>query len=127
MIEGFSSRSGIRVDFIQNTEIGRLPLDVETALYRIVQEGLTNIHRHSKSDTAHIALTREIDRIILVVKDDGRGLPQMVLDPTGDGVQSLGVGIPGMRERLRLLGGRLEISSNGRGTTLTGIVPLPPM
>jgi signal transduction histidine kinase len=124
MIEGFSSRSGIRVDFVQNTDIGRLPLDVETALYRVVQEGLTNIHRHAQSDSAHIELTREMDKIVLIVKDEGCGLPEAAFDPAGDGVQALGVGIRGMRERLRLLGGWLDISSNESGTTLTGIVPI---
>ena len=124
MIEGFSSRSGIRVDFVQNTDIGRLPLDVETALYRVVQEGLTNIHRHAKSDSAHIELTREIDKIILVVKDEGCGFPETAFDPSGDGAQSLGVGVRGMRERLRLLGGWLDVNSSESGTTLTGIVPI---
>jgi two-component system NarL family sensor kinase len=93
-------------------------------LFRVVQEALTNIHRHSLSSVAHISLTKELDHIILVVRDEGCGFKEDLHISDGIGVAKLGVGIPGMRERLRLVGGRLEIKSDSSGTTLRGIVPL---
>ncbi|HEY0458307.1 MAG TPA: PAS domain S-box protein, partial [Pyrinomonadaceae bacterium] len=116
-IRGFSARSGIKIEIVQHEEIGRLPSEIETALYRIVQEGLTNIHRHSGSQTASIELTKSPDKIVLLLKDEGQGILQEVSVNEGDDSLVLGVGIPGMRERLRLLGGNLEISSNEKGTT----------
>jgi PAS domain S-box-containing protein len=125
MIGGFSDRSGVKVDFIQNTDIGRLPWEYEMTLYRIVQEALTNIHRHSGSRSAQIALARENGSITLIVRDEGRGMPGGAwVNRAGSNGHGFGVGIPGMRERLRLLGGRLEINSNSGGTTLTAMVPL---
>ena len=123
-INGFTARSGINIEFTPRGEIGRLTSDIETALYRIVQEGLTNIHRHSGSPTAHIELIREPDEIILRLKDEGRGIPENIPDETGSSFRLVGVGIAGMRERLRLLGGHLEINSDKSGTTLTATVPL---
>jgi PAS domain S-box-containing protein len=123
-IEGFSARSNIQVDFVQHGEFGRLPAEIETALYRITQESLTNIHRHSGSQTAHIELTNEADKVILMIKDEGRGLPPNIIAGIQDDFRLLGVGIPGMRERLRLLGGQLEITSGKNGTTLMTIIPL---
>ena len=123
-VNGFSERSGIKVDYYQGPDIKRLPSDVEAALFRVVQEALTNIHRHSGSSVAHISLTKELDQIILVVEDEGHGLQENLHISDGIGVAKLGVGIPGMRERMRLVGGHLNVSSNSHGTTLTGVVPL---
>jgi PAS domain S-box-containing protein len=122
-VDGFRRRSGIDVALAISGETGRLPEDVETALFRIVQEGLTNIHRHSGSGTASITLTRASDAICLRIEDQGRGLA-VERTAAADARPSPGVGIPGMRERVRQLGGRLEIVSNGRGTTVTATVPL---
>jgi signal transduction histidine kinase len=122
-VRGFSDRSLIKVELIERTNIGRLSTDVETALYRVVQESLTNIHRHSDSSTARIELKREPKKIILTIKDKGKGLPPGFLDSKA-GIQSFGVGIPGMRERLHLLGGHLDIRSNSKGTTIKATVPL---
>jgi signal transduction histidine kinase len=124
LIRGFSERSGISVTFDQGPDIGRLVPEIELALYRVVQEGLTNIHRHSGSATAHISLVRESDSIVLVIADKGRGLSDSCIHQNADVIQSIGVGLPGMRERLRALGGKLELVSDGNGTVLTGTVPL---
>ena len=122
-VRGFSDRSLIKIDLVERTSIGRLPTDIEIALYRVVQEGLTNIHRHSGSPTARIELKRDAAKIVLTVKDKGKGLPQGFLNSKAS-VQSYGVGIPGMRERLHLLGGRLDIRSDNKGTTLKATVPI---
>ena len=123
-VSGFSERSGIKVDYYQSPQIERLPHDVEAALFRVVQEALTNIHRHSGSAVAHITLTKELDQIVLVVQDEGHGLQENLHISDGIGVAKLGVGIPGMRERMRLVGGHLNVSSSSKGTTLRGVVPL---
>jgi signal transduction histidine kinase len=123
-IDGFSARSGIAVDFIRSDEIGRLSAEIETALYRIVQEGLNNIHRHSGSPAARIELNKMSDKIILRISDEGRGLPDSGTGKTADEFHLSGVGITGMRERLRLLSGHLKIDSDEKGTMLTAVVPL---
>jgi PAS domain S-box-containing protein len=121
-VEGFSKRSGIYVDvFAEPME--RLTSDLELALFRIVQEALTNIRRHSGSETASIRLKKSSGEIFLEVQDRGHGLA--VAKPSADPEEvGMGVGIPGMRQRLHQLGGRLEIASNAHGATITAIVPL---
>jgi PAS domain S-box-containing protein len=121
-VDGFVKRSGMDVKLVLSPDIGRLPAEVETALFRIVQESLTNIHRHSGCKQASIRLTKEGDRIILEVKDRGRGMAAEARVSSED-VQSLGVGISGMRQRMRQLGGQLDISSSQTGTTVTAVVP----
>jgi len=121
--EGFSKRSGIYVDVIAQP-IGRLSSDVETALFRVVQEALTNVRRHSCSETASIRLERRTGEVKLEIKDRGRGLPP-IKESHSDGLFELGVGIPGMKQRLRQLGGKLEISSSERGTSIVAVVPVP--
>ena len=96
---------------------GRLPSDVETALYRIVQEALTNIVKHAQASTVSIVLARSALAITAVIEDDGRGFTP------GDGGD--GLGLLGMGERLALLGGKLKLeSSPGSGTTIVAEVPL---
>ena len=121
-VEGFSKRSGIYVDVIAQP-IGRLSSDVETALFRVVQEALTNVRRHSCSETASIRLERRIGEIQLEIKDRGRGLPP-VNQATTDALLEMGVGIPGMKQRLRQLGGKLEIISTEGGTSIVAVVPV---
>ncbi len=122
-VEGFSKRSGIYVD-VMAQPIGRLNSDIETALFRVVQEALTNVRRHSGSETASIRLERRSNEIVLEIKDRGNGLhAEDRANPEGE-FHELGVGIPGMRQRLRQLGGRLEITSNNSGTAVAAIVPL---
>ena len=121
--EGFEKRTGIQARLEITQDIGRLPSELETDLFRVIQEGLTNIVRHSGSKTAVIRLEKNETELILQVEDSGRGLPYRITPRDHQG-PAFGVGIPGMRERLRQHGGSLEISSPGFGTILTGIVPL---
>jgi signal transduction histidine kinase len=122
-VKGFAERSGIKVDITGVEEIGQLPREVETALFRIIQEGLTNVHRHSGSPTVRIELTRENEQVCLRVADDGRGLPSgLICDNLSSG--RVGVGLPGMRERVRQLGGCMEIHSSPSGVKLEVRLPL---
>jgi len=121
-VEGFARRSGIEVDISSIKDVGRLDTDVETALFRVVQESLTNTSRHSGSSTAVIKLERQGDQVILQITDHGRGMSKLASSDT-EGAASLGVGIPGMRQRLRQFGGILQIASNDRGTVVTASVP----
>jgi signal transduction histidine kinase len=123
-VTGFETRSGIPVVADFPEELGRLPLDLETATFRIVQEGLSNIQRHSGSAVARIGLEQRADTLHLKIEDEGRGIP---LHLRGDDVllAASGVGIAGMRERVRELGGRIEIQSRDHGTVVTVTLPLP--
>ena len=117
-VDGFSERSNIKVDLEIPDEIGRLSKELEIAIFRIVQECLTNIHRHSGSSTAAIRLQKKGNEIKVQVRDGGKGIPaekRYELIESGRG----GVGFTGMRERLRRLGGALEIQSNESGTVVT--------
>jgi len=122
-VEGFSKRSGIYVDVIAQA-IGRLPQDVELALFRIVQESLANVRRHSGSNTASIRLDRTEEEVVLRIQDSGRGFPRVGDTEDADEIVEMGVGIPGMKQRLLQLGGKLEIDWNDQGTTVTAVVPL---
>ena len=121
-VEGFARRSGVAVDLAVDASLGRLPEAVELALFRVAQEGLGNIHRHAGSATARITLGRDQRGVMLRVQDHGHGLLSAVEGE--DMLRSLGVGIPGMRERLRQLGGLLEIASSEQGTVVTAFVPV---
>jgi len=117
-VDGFSERSHIKVDLEIPTDLDRMPADWEIAIFRMIQECLTNIHRHSGSETATINLSQQGDRLIVQVRDRGKGIPldkQRELTESGRG----GVGLNGMRERLRQLGGNLEIESTETGTVVT--------
>jgi signal transduction histidine kinase len=123
-VRGFSERTGIHVNTVGVQEVGRLSPDIETALFRIVQESLTNVHRHSGSDTARIRLEKENAEVKLEISDRGHGMLEGAgKTPFGDSAE-LGVGISGMRQRLSQLGGRLEIRSSDNGTTITVAVPV---
>jgi signal transduction histidine kinase len=122
-IEGFAQRSKIKVDLEVPAEFGRLTRESETAIFRTVQECLTNIHRHSESPTARIRIAASDGHVWVEVEDRGRGIAlekQVEMASTG----TPGVGIRGMRERLRQLGGSLEIYSNGTGTLIVARLPL---
>jgi len=126
-IDGFARRSGLRVDLEISGDFGRLPAETELALFRVLQESLVNIHRHSGSRKASIRLARTTDQIRLEVRDTGRGMKKTD-DPLAEGPPAggLGVGIPGMRERMRQLGGQLQIQSNAQGTSVIATVPVGP-
>jgi len=123
-VAGFTKRSGIHVDTEISRDIGRPSLDIETALFRIVQESLTNVHRHSGSGSATIRLVRAGERLALYVKDQGSGMIDAATGAIADHVQSLGLGILGMRQRLRQFGGQLEIQTSHHGTAIIATVPL---
>jgi signal transduction histidine kinase len=121
--DGFAQRSGIAIELDLSEGFGRLPADVENALFRIVQECLANVQRHSGSPTAHIRMHRQGRRVTLEVRDEGRGMPPG-LTSRGDAVESLGVGLLGMRERVRQLGGRFEIDSGPGGATIRVLIAI---
>ncbi|HEY3129902.1 MAG TPA: GAF domain-containing protein, partial [Acidobacteriota bacterium] len=123
-VEGFVERSGIQVDMVMPPKLEGLPQEAEVALFRIVQESLTNINRHSGSSTAGIRIAINNGEVMLEVKDQGRGMPPRTLEEPVGGVSGLGVGIAGMRERIRQLGGRLEIDSGEGGTTVKAMLPV---
>jgi signal transduction histidine kinase len=123
-LEGFSSRSGIHVDFDCPKELRRFSSEIETALFRIVQQGLANIHRHSQARTARIRIHLADGWVLLEIGDDGRGIPADVVDGIVNGTYLAGVGTAGMRERARMLGGHFDIRSGPAGTTLTVKLPL---
>jgi signal transduction histidine kinase len=117
---GFAKRSGLNVDVNVTKDLGRLDRDTETALFRVMQECLLNVHRHSQSTTASVSLTREAGEIRLQIRDQGKGM--LTVDDGGG--TSFGVGLFGIRERIRQLKGKLEIvSQEGQGTTIIARVP----
>jgi two-component system sensor histidine kinase UhpB len=123
LIEGFAQRSKIDVNLVVSPDFERLSEDYEIAIFRVVQECLTNIHRHSGSRTAQIQLSRQNGCVHCEISDQGKGLPHgHPLDPNSSA--TLGVGLRGMRERVRQLGGILEIHSNSKGTTVAVELPV---
>jgi PAS domain S-box-containing protein len=121
-IEGFRTRSAITVEMHVSPDLGRLSAEKETAIFRIIQECLTNIHRHSGSNAAVIRITKQGEYIVVAAEDSGRGIPPDRLHRIRAG-QS-GVGFRGMAERIRHLGGDLEIRSTTTGTVVTATFPL---
>jgi len=120
---GFTERSNIdvKVTLVEDSGLP-LPREITTTLFRVAQEALSNVHRHSGSATALITLHRRDDVIRLEVADRGRGLKGPI--DAGEGMQAMGVGVSGMRVRLEQLGGRLEIESDASGTCVIATVPL---
>ena len=121
--QGFNQRTGIQVEIQVPPDFGRLRSEMETTLFRIGQEGLANVHKHSGSPRALIRLERDAREVRLVLQDQGRGFPEVLRQPA-KGFVRFGVGVMGMRERAEQLGGRLDLSSNDAGTTLTVTLPL---
>ena len=122
-VDGFSERGKIDVKLYIPSDFGRLSNEVELSVFRVVQECLTNIHRHAASPTAAIRITQEDGLLTVEIEDAGKGIPvekQLALESSAQ----TGVGFRGMRERLRRLGGTLEIQSNGQGTRVTAILPV---
>ncbi len=123
-VEGFCRRSGIRVDLDLAGDIGRVPLPVKTAVFRIMQECLNNVHRHSGSSNACVRLSRKGRALTLQVEDSGRGFPRGALNTDGDPVAHMGVGISAIQERLRQINGTLQIRSRRKKTLVIATVPL---
>jgi signal transduction histidine kinase len=120
--EGFEKRSGIKVH-LELEHPGRLAPEMEVTLFRVAQESLINVHRHSGSASATIRLSATGGRIVLQVEDQGRGIPPEQLAAIASGATP-GVGLRGMRERVQDFGGELEISSSQRGTEVKAAIPL---
>jgi signal transduction histidine kinase len=121
-LEGFGDRSKMKVNLELAEDFGRLSRDSETALFRIIQECLTNVHRHSESPTATIRLGRSSDEVFLEIADAGKGMSGKTIHDIENGKAS-GVGLRGMRERIRQLGGSFKIQSNGNGTVVASRLP----
>jgi len=122
--EGFQKRSGIKLNVNIAADFGRLSTEVEMALFRVVQESLTNVHRYSGSPDAEISVFGTADTVKLEVVDHGKGIEAGTARVKVEGIAALGVGIPGMRERLRQLGGQLEVDFGRDGTRVSASVPL---
>lgn len=124
-VEGFAGRSGLAVSLDLPSELAiRMAPDLEIALFRAVQEGLTNIHRYASATAAKIAFRVEPSSVRLAISDNGKGMPLSLLKQIREGTADAGVGIAGIRERFRDLNGALEIESSSSGTTLTITAPL---
>ena len=124
-LDGFSARSGIKTTFEVSVDFVRLSRHAEVALFRVLQECLTNIHRHSGSERAEVRLSKQDGNGVLEIKDQGKGIAPTVTQPSGeDYTVGFGIGLRGMRERLLQLGGNLQVISGEVGTTVRAIVPL---
>jgi PAS domain S-box-containing protein len=122
-VQGVAERSGMLIDLNVGNNFGRLPADMELAIFRVVQECLTNIHRHAESKTAHIRVSREDESVRIEVRDGGKGISPDRLSEIHS--RASGVGIAGIRERLRQFRGEMKIESNGSGTTVFATIPIP--
>jgi signal transduction histidine kinase len=123
-VEGFVQRSQLEVNLELPPQLDRLPTEIELAIFRIVQESLTNIHRHSGSRTADISLTASPNEVRLSIRDYGKGIPGLVADFNNGFGKKIGVGLRGMRERVRQLGGNLSITAAKPGTFIEACVPM---
>jgi signal transduction histidine kinase len=125
-VEGFSKRSGIRVDLQIPEDFQRLPSETETALFRVVQQSLANIHRHSGSSVAIIRIEIDDHAVSVEIRDEGHGFPPEVLTGFHSGTRLLGVGMAGMRERIREMGGRFDVRSSENGASIQVSLQLSP-
>src|SRR5437764_14511998 len=125
-LDGISNRRNIKNSFGVQPDFGRLPRPAELAMFRVLQESLTNVHRHSGSEIARIRLFEENGSAVLEVEDEGKGLPSSMLDLNEDDVpSSFGVGLRGMTEPLRDLGGMIELKRgrDRKGAIVRAVVP----
>ena len=123
-VAGFSQRSGIPVSIDISPELERLPQAIEIALFRVLQESLTNVHRHSRARSAEISVDVDAEQVSIEIRDHGRGMPARTLEQIDSEPSRLGVGLAGMRERIHELGGVFEVTSGDDGTTIRATVPL---
>ena len=121
LVDGFGERSNIQATVEISADFPRLPQDVEIAIFRAVQECLSNVHRHSGSPSCTVQLSYEGDQVRVEIKDRGRGIPATKLPNLAS---TGGVGLRGMEERFRQLGGKLEISSGDDGTSIIAVLPV---
>ena len=125
LVDGFRDRSGIEVALDLPASLPRLDRDSELALFRVAQEALTNVHRHSGSPSARLAVKCGAQGIVLEIEDSGRGLPQTDTPPL-DSAPALSVGLAGMRERMRQIGGSVVVESGHTGTHVRASLPCTP-
>jgi len=125
-VEGYGQRSGVKVTLDTPEDLGRLPDAIELALFRVLQEALTNVHRHSGASEAHVLVRQNSNHLVLEVRDNGRGLPEDILRKFDDTGAGTGVGLGGIRERARELGGKLTLQSDSSGTLLSIVIPYQP-
>jgi len=124
-LDGFTKRCGIKTALQITPKFGRMSHDREVALFRVLQESLTNVHRHSGIPEATVRLASKNGIVTLQIIDQGKGIQLEDSDRPGqDGMGATGVGLRGMKERISQLGGTLEVSSSRRGTAITATVPL---
>jgi signal transduction histidine kinase len=121
--DGFAQRSKVQVTLELASDLGRLPQDYELSLFRVAQECLTNIHRHSGSSTATIKLARTPKEIKLEVRDEGKGMDEQLQSKIASRA-TIGVGFRGMQERVKLIGGKLVIQSSSHGTSVVVTFPI---
>ena len=122
-IEGFAERSKIKTTLDLPENLGRFPADIEIAIFRAVQESLTNIHRHSESPSCHVKVVQGENRLSVEISDEGKGIPKDMLSVKSSGS---GVGLRGLRERMGQLAGTFEVQSSEKGTTVLASLPTPP-
>ncbi len=123
-VTGFSQRSGIPLSLDFPPDLPRLPQAIEIALFRILQESLTNVHRHSRATSAEIKLDADAEQVTIEIRDYGRGVPKHILQQLAGEGSKLGVGLAGMRERIHELGGVFEVTSDTNGTAVRASIPL---
>jgi signal transduction histidine kinase len=121
-LEGFTKRSGIEISLeVRPKDFPRLASEIETAVFRIIQEALTNVFRHSEAHKAWIILEKEGDQIVGIVQDDGKGIPDRVVEFHPD---SIGIGIGGMRQRIKEFAGELQLQNTAPGTLVKVVIPV---
>jgi signal transduction histidine kinase len=125
LVDGFSQRSNIHVTLDMPAKLDRMSQETELAMFRVLQESLTNIHRHSGSKTADVRVQLQPTQVVLTVRDQGLGMPLTIVDSFRKSSAGLGVGLAGMRERVFELGGTLELESDGAGTLVRATLPVP--
>ena len=123
-VDGMAQRSGIRVTLDAPRDLARLPSDVELVLFRVLQEALTNVHRHSGASSANVLIRQEAKQVVLEVRDNGCGISQDLLNHFEQTGAGMGVGLSGMRERVRELRGRMKVEAGSQGTSLRVTIPL---
>jgi PAS domain S-box-containing protein len=123
-VEGFSERAKVAVDLEISPDFGRLSHELEMTVFRIIQECLTNIHRHANGEGATVRIVRSAEEVLVEVQDNGRGFGGRSMDQNSSKTVREGVGIRGMRERVKQLGGTFEIRSSDSGTVVTAYFPL---
>jgi signal transduction histidine kinase len=123
-LDGFTQRSGIKTSLEVAADFRRASRDIELALFRVIQEALTNVLKHSGSTKVDIHLSRQNEHVALEIRDYGKGLPSAILNQSSRWTTALGVGLRGMNERIHQLGGELMVSAADPGTLVRATVPM---